>query len=280
MKSIGVIGVGIMGRGIVENYLKNGYKVIIWNRTASKIQDLIEGGAVLAKTPKDCVSSSDIVFEVSANDESSREIWTGKNGILEAAKPSKPLITCATLSVDWVLELAELCQQRNLSFYDMPMTGGRKGAVTGQLILLASGDEQGIERIKPDLQAITKDVKYFGPVGSGTKYKLILNSLQSVHLTAFGEAMRMASEVGLNIQTVGEALAELPGGYTTQLSWQCYQEQPKPINFSVNWLAKDLDYAHKMTSGEFPLMDEAQKRFEEAKKDGHGEDDWSVVNKP
>lgn len=279
MKKVGVIGIGTMGHGIADNFIKNGYDVVVWNRSQDKTADLIKKGAAFADNPKQATQYADIIFEVTANDESSREVWEGEQGILEDASSDKFLITCATLSADRVNEMAQVAQQKNLKFFDMPMTGGRMGAVNGQLILLASGDRDQIDEIKDVLKAIAKDVKYFGAVGSGTKYKLILNSLQAVHAAGFGEAMKMAKEVGLDEKLVGEALAELPGGYTTQMSWNCYQHAPEPINFSIDWLTKDLDYAHKMIKGNYDLMDVAQAKYDQAKELGHGKEDWTIVNK-
>lgn len=279
MKKVGVVGVGTMGCGIADNFLKNGYEVFVWNRTPEKAQDLVEKGAQQTKSPKQAAEKSDIVIEVTANDESSLQVWQGTEGILAGADSKKRLITCATLSVEHVGMLARDCEDKGFTFFDMPMTGGRIGAVNGQLILLASGDPVELDKIKSDLMAIAKDIKYFGSVGSGTKYKLILNSLQAIHIVGFGEAMRMAKEVGLDESVVGDALSQLPGGYTTSLSWQCYQSEPKPVNFSVEWEAKDLGYASKMVKEDYPLRDKAKEKFDQAEQAGHGRDDWTKVNK-
>lgn len=280
MKRIGVIGIGTMGHGIADNFLKNGYDVIVWNRTPEKVADLLEKGAVAAKTPKEAAAKSDLIFEVTANDESAAEVWLGDDGILAGATDEKFLITCATLSVEQIGKLAEACASQGFTFFDMPMTGGRIGAVNGQLILLASGDKNELEKLRTDLTAIAKDVKYFGPAGSGTKYKLILNSVQAVHIVAFGEAMRMAKEAGLDESLVGDALSQLPGGYTTNLAWQCYQQAPDPVNFSVDWEAKDLDYATRMAAKDtYPVRDKAREKFTQAQQEGLGKDDWTTVNK-
>src|SRR3989344_5536783 len=92
MKTIAVIGTGIMGRGIALNFLKNDYKVIVWNRTKTNLRKFTQKGAQIAKTPKEAVKNADIVFEVTANDQSSEAVWFGKNGILEGADKKKVLI--------------------------------------------------------------------------------------------------------------------------------------------------------------------------------------------
>lgn len=277
MKTVAVIGLGIMGHGIADNFLKQDFKVVVWNRTTAKADDLIELGAVLAATVKEAVQAADLILEVTANDESSREIWAQ---ILANASPAQTLITCATVSVAWVDELAAACNQRGLTFFDMPMTGGRVAAESGQLTLLVGGSKDTLSEVTQDLKAIAKDIKYFGTVGSGMRYKLILNTLQAIHIAGFGEALRMAEAVGLDKQLVGDALAERPGGIITNISWQSYQEDPNPITFSVAWISKDLGYAADMAhSLPHPLLDEVERLYKQAIKAGYSQADWTKINK-
>ncbi|HEX5447990.1 MAG TPA: NAD(P)-dependent oxidoreductase [Candidatus Saccharimonadales bacterium] len=277
-RRIAVIGLGIMGHAMADNFLKNGYEVWVWNRSPRKADDL--KGAKLAGSPKQAAANADIVFEVTANDESSRQVWLGEDGILSGGGPEKYLVASPTLSVDWVDELAAKCREQGLTFFDMPLTGGRKAAEAGKLVLLVGGDKAKLDEIAADLKAIARSIKYFGPAGSGTKYKLILNTLQGTILVAFGEAMRMAAEAGLDQKIVGEALTEAPGGYTVEVAHNSYQNDPKPINFSLAWEDKDLNYAKRMAAkGDYPVRDEVIEKFDQALKNGHGDNDWSAVNK-
>lgn len=280
MKKIAVIGTGIMGSGIVSNFLKKGYLVTVWNRSKNKLGALTNKGASVARTPKEAVSNSDIVFEVTANDKSSKSVWLSENGILAGASKEKILVTNATLSVHWVDELRDICAERKLTFFDMPMTGGRIGAESGNLVLLVGGDSQKLKSIEKDLVAIAGKVIYFGKAGSGIRFKLILNALQAVHIIALGDSIKFAKELGLDIKRAGDALAERPGGTTTNLAWRDYQLEPKPINFSVEWITKDLTYA-KSASGKMktPLLNEALKRYRKVIKKGMSQKDWTAVNK-
>jgi len=112
------------------------------------------------------------------------------------------------------------------------MTGGRIAAETGTLTLLLGGDKKKLNAIKFYLAAISNTIHYFGPAGSGMLYKLILNMLEAIHIAGLGEALRLAQDAGLDIKSVGDALAERPEGTTTNLTWRDYQKVPIPINFS------------------------------------------------
>lgn len=279
MKTIAVTGTGIMGGGMAVNFLKHGYRVLVWNRDKKKLKPFIKKGATVANTPREAVSKADIVFEVTASDESSRKVWLGNEGILAGARKGAVLIASGTLSVAWVDELAKLCEGQNKTFFDMPLTGSRKGAEGGTLILLVGGNKAKFQKLKPVLNAISERAVYFGKAGSGARFKLILNSLAAIHIAAFGEMLRIAKSSGLDIKKVGEFLAERPGGTSTKLAWQCLEKPPKPINFSLRWIEKDLTYA-KALSGNLlvPMLDEVLKKYRQAVDHGLGEEDWTAVN--
>lgn len=280
MSKVAVIGLGIMGHGIADNFLKHGYDVTVWNRTPEKAANLVVKGAVLAATAKGAVEQADIVFEVTANDESSRGMWLGDDGIVASANPDQYLITCATTSVAWTDELAQKCAEKGLKFVDMPMTGGRVGAENGELILLAGSTEAALEDIVVELQAIAREVKYFDKTGAGMRFKLLLNALQAIHIAGFGEMLHMAKAAGLDEKLVGDALAERPGGVPTTLAWRDYQKEPDPINFSVEWIAKDLGYAAEMSGDTpHPLLDDALARYQQAIQAGYSQADWTKINK-
>ncbi len=279
MKKVGIVGTGIMGSGMAVNYLKAGYEVIIWNRTPEKTDDLQKAGAKLVKNPKEVTQQSDIIFEVTANDESSQSVWQGSDGILAGANEDKTLITSATLSMDWTSQLGQSCAGKNLIFFDMPLTGGRIAAEAGSLTLLVGGDKAKLEALKPDLEAISSKVYYFGKAGSGMKYKLILNSLQAAHLAAFGEALRLAKLQGLDTNKVGPALCDRPGGVITEIAWAAYKQTDIPLTFSVDWITKDLEYVKRMAGkNELPILDDVLDKYLQAQASGHNNEDWTIIN--
>jgi 3-hydroxyisobutyrate dehydrogenase-like beta-hydroxyacid dehydrogenase len=92
--------------------------------------------------------------------------------------------------------------------------------------------------------------------------------------------MRMAETAGLDKNLVGQALTERPGGALTNIAWQSYLEDPNPITFSVEWIAKDLGYASDMSQTiSHPLLDDVRKQYEQAIEKGFGQADWTKINK-
>ena len=278
MKKIAIIGTGIMGSGMADHFMKAGHEVYVWNRTKDHAQKLLDLGAMWSETPREATEQSDMVFEVTANDESSRDVWLGDGGIIAGADQNTILITSATLSVGWVDELIELTKE--YTFLDIPLTGGRNGAESGNLTMLVGGEEFVYQNIKPVLEAVAKTFHYFGSRGTGMQFKLLLNMLQAIHISGFAETMKIAEKHGLNMEAVGNALAARPGGVITQLAWNGYQEQPDPLMFSVDWLTKDLRYAKKFSDQmETPLLTKILQQYEKAIADGHGKEDWTILTK-
>lgn len=277
--NIGIVGLGIMGSGMADNFLKNGYQLYVWNRTPEKAGIFGKKGAVVCKTPREVAVNSDLIFEVTANDESSKAVWLGEDGILKGSTKDKVLVTSATLSVEWIDELAAKCQENGFEFFDMTLTGGRVGAESGNLTLLAGGDEQKLEGLKPILEAIAGKVFYFGPAGHGTRYKLLLNMLQAIHMVGYGEVMKIAEKAGMDIKKVSDALSDRPGGAITEISSRSYHNQPESITFSIEWITKDLSYAKKFADGlSTPLLTDVYEKYRKVLEAGRGDKDWTNVN--
>lgn len=279
MKKIGVIGLGIMGHGMAMNFLKNGYELYVWNRSPEKAKYLVKEGAKLCKTPKEVAQNAQLVFDVTANDQSSQKVWTAKDGILNGASKDSYLVASATLSTEWIDKLAKLCKAKQFTFFDMPLTGSRIGAETGNLTLLVGGDKAKLEKLKPTLKAISKEVIYFGPAGQGLRYKLLLNMLQAIHIVGFAEVMKIAKANGMDIDKVSETLADRPGGIVTKMARQGYYEQPDPITFALEWLTKDLGYAKDFAGKlDTPMLDDILAKYRAAMSAGKGETDWTNIN--
>lgn len=274
---VAIIGLGIMARGMAHNFLKNNYEVTVWNRTEARSDELVAEGAVKSASVSEAVRTADVIFEVTANDESSRKMWLGQQGIIANARPDQILIASSTLSAEWTDELAAQCKKMNLTFFDIPLTGGRVAAESGNLTMLVGGDKTKLDQLRSTLSAVATNIKYFGKAGSGMRYKLVLNALQAIHIAGFGEAMRLAVAAGLNPADVGPALCERPGGVVTNIAWESYQRQPEPITFSVDWITKDLDYASRLSDNAHPQLDDVLDAYRTAIANGDGQSDWTKI---
>ena len=284
-KRIGVIGAGIMAKGMVQNFLKHDYAVTVWNRTKENAEDLLSAGATWAASPLAVTEVSDIVIECVSEDEASRQVWTGNDGVLAGAQPGKVLIASSSLSLDWTDELAALCKDKGLDFMDMPLTGSRAGAEGGTLRLLIGGDAGVLESVRPELEAISEKIYHFGSAGSGMRFKLILNTLIGVHVNAAAQAAELAKRAGLDVKAVQNALFDGNMGPASPATNMLFNNMDMPadqVNFAIKWLEKDLRYAQAMAQEyglELDLLNATQKDYAHAKDSGLADQDLTKVAK-
>jgi len=283
INKIAIIGLGIMGHGMAVNFRKHGHEVVVWNRSPEKAEDLLAQGATWADTPREATEQADLVIEMVSDDEASQSVWQGDDGILSAARPEQVLITAASLSIDWTLKLANLCTQQGLRFLEMPVTGGRTGAETGALQLLVGGDEATLDSVREPLAAVSKKIYYFGGPGSGMAFKLILNTLQAIHQIGAVEAMRLAEAADLDPTAVSGALQEMgPASPVTKAVLERMTQETDRVNFSIQWIAKDLRYTQQMAERfglDMPLLNDVEYMFSAAEEAGIGELDWMEMHR-
>jgi 3-hydroxyisobutyrate dehydrogenase len=286
MKKIGIVGGGIMAKGMVQNFLKHDYAVYIWNRTRGHVEDLLSSGATWTNSPKEVAKDVDLLIECVTNDEASKDVWTNtQTGILAGAHSEGVYIAASSLSLDWIEELAKLSQKQSISLLDMPLTGSRAGAESGKLRLLVGGDEAILNSIRQELDAIADKIYYFGPSGSGMRFKLILNTLIGIHTNAIAQAYVLAEKAGLDVKAVHHALFDGSMGPASPATNNFFNNLDMPkeqVNFAIQWIEKDLRYAQAMAKRygiDFDLLNDTQADFAKAKEAGLGEQDQvKIVN--
>jgi 3-hydroxyisobutyrate dehydrogenase len=284
MKRVGIVGAGIMASGMARNFLQHGYAVHIWNRSPGALEPLLAAGATGEGSPRAVAEASDVIIECVSDDDASRSVWTGKNGILAGASSEKVLITSASLSIGWIDELAELCQKKNLQFLDMPLTGSRGGAESGRLMLLVGGDSAVLDSIRPVLAAISTKIYHFGPAGAGMRFKLLLNTLSAIHMNAAAQAAVLAQKAGISPDMFYGALFDGQMGPASPATQILVRDKDLPagqVNFALKWIEKDLRYAQAMAEQlqtSFDLLNATHDDLLAILKDGLADEDWSKIS--
>ena len=207
MARVAFIGLGRMGHGMAGRYLDAGFAVAVWNRSKAKAEDLIARGARWASSPADAADGADAVVTMVADDEAARSVWLGKDGAATKMKPGSVAIECSTVSHQHALDMARELRGRGLAYIDCPVTGLPEAAAAGKLTLLVGADAADLDRAKPYLAPISSTIRHFGPVGTGTVYKLINNLMGAVQIASLAEGIAMAEQAGLDMNLVAEAMA-------------------------------------------------------------------------
>jgi len=203
MARVAFLGLGNMGRGMAARLLAAGHDVTLYNRTRARAEPLLRHGASVAATPREACQGAQSILSMVADDSASKAIWLGADGILAAdAEPNCIAIECSTLSHAWVLDLAARCRSRGYRYVDAPVTGLPDAAAAGRLTLLVGAQADDLDAARSVLDAFASAIIRFGPVGTGTAYKLIINMVGGVQIASIAEALALAERAGLDLATV------------------------------------------------------------------------------
>jgi 3-hydroxyisobutyrate dehydrogenase-like beta-hydroxyacid dehydrogenase len=206
MPRVAFIGLGRMGHGMAGRYLEAGFTVSVWNRSKAKAEDLIARGARWATSPEDAAIDADAVVTMVADDEASRAVWLGKDGAASAMKPGTLAIECSTVSYAHALAMARELTSRGFTYIDCPVTGLPNTAASGELTLLVGADPADLEKARSYLTPISSTIRHFGPIGTGTVYKLINNLLGAIQIAGIAEGLAIAEQAGLDMKLVLDAV--------------------------------------------------------------------------
>jgi 3-hydroxyisobutyrate dehydrogenase len=206
MTRVAFIGLGRMGHGMAGRYLEAGFTVSVWNRSKAKAEDLIAHGAKWATSPEDAAIDADAVVTMVADDDASRKVWLTKDGAAATMKAGTLAIECSTVSYGHALELARELRSRGLIYIDSPVTGLPDAAASGKLTLLVGAEPADLERARPYLEPLSSTIRHFGPVGSGTVFKLINNLMGAIQIAGIAEGLAIAEQAGLDMRLVLEAI--------------------------------------------------------------------------
>ena len=280
---VAILGLGIMGSGMAGRLLSAGFPVTVYNRNREKAAPFSSAGAFVAASPREAASLSDIIISMLADDVASREVWLGENGALSGASPGSVLIESSTLTVGWIVELAAAADERGCEFLDAPVTGTKPHAASGELLFLVGGSASALDKARPVLSVLGRDVVHLGPNGSGALLKLINNFVSGVHAASFAEAASMVDASGLDREKALSVLTNgAPGSPMVKTISARAAAGDLTVNFVLRLMAKDLRYAVEEAARrglKLHTAASALEVFNYAIARGHGEEDLSAVIK-
>ncbi|OUS05279.1 2-hydroxy-3-oxopropionate reductase [Rhodobacterales bacterium 52_120_T64] len=210
VKSIALLGTGIMGAPMARNIAKAGFSVRVWNRSIAKAEALSDVAEVF-DTAQDAVTGADVVITMLKNGETVTDVLFGKNGIANAAKTGTLLVDMSSIQPSLARDHAAELKTRGLRYLDAPVSGGEKGAIDGTLAIMAGGDATDYLEAEPLFKAMGRGT-HVGIYGAGQVAKLANQVIVAVSIGAVAEALLLAQEGGCDPTAVREALM---GGFAT-----------------------------------------------------------------
>jgi 3-hydroxyisobutyrate dehydrogenase len=238
---IGFIGLGIMGQGMARNLLKAGFAVRVWNRTAGRMQPLVDEGAEAGASPADVAAHSDIIVTCVSDTPDVEQVILGEEGVIHGAKAGALVVDCSTISPQVTKEIAAKLAEKGVHMLDAPISGGSEGAARGTLSIMVGGDADQFQRAMPAFQAMGKTITHIGPSGAGQTVKLVNQVLVVGNCLAMCEALLFAQAGGVDLQKTYEAISQGAAG-----SWMFTNRGPQIMRrdwrpgFTVALQQKDL----------------------------------------
>ncbi len=275
IKTIGFIGLGIMGLPMARNLMKAGFELTIYNRTRAKCDLLAVEGAKVAGSPAEAAAGVDAVITMVTDTPDVEDVILGEKGVIQSVKPGTVVIDMSTISPKATRRMSEALAAKGAGMLDAPVSGGDIGAQKGTLTIMVGGEAADFERALPFFQAMGRTITHVGPSGAGQCTKLCNQVLVAIHLVAVSESLLLAKTSGLDLH---KTLAVLTGGAAN--SWSLQNLGPRIVDgdhnpgFMVRLLLKDLRLVMEAAAdGDLPLIGTslAQQMFIAVEKMGCGD---------
>jgi 3-hydroxyisobutyrate dehydrogenase len=204
---IGWIGTGVMGRWMCQHVMSKGYAATVFNRSAEKLQPLLELGAKAAHTPKAVAEQSDMVFAIVGFPRDVREVFLGAEGALAGSKPGTVLIDMTTSEPSLAKEIHEAAKGKGVASLDAPVSGGDVGAKNAALSIMIGGDKDVVEAVQPVFECMGKTIVHQGGPGAGQHTKMVNQILISSNMIAVCEGLLYGYKAGLDLETVFKSVS-------------------------------------------------------------------------
>lgn len=270
---VGLIGPGVMGKGMIRNIKKNDIDISFYGRTSIKYQDLINEGIKNYLSIKELVLNNDIIITIVGMPYDVEEVYFGKDMILDNVTPKQILIDMTTSSPELALKIYEHAKAKNVHALDCPVTGGDAGARNGTLTIFVGGDQIIYNEIYPLLKSMGSTIYYAGTASMGQHAKLANQIGIAGAISAMAEMLAYADKNGLKSDELIDVWASGSAG-----SWQLKNMAPRVLKgdlepgFYIKHFIKDMKLAQKEAFNNnlnLEMLDTVLKMYETMQKEGY-----------
>lgn len=271
------LGIGLMGRRMVQRLLDANYPVAIWNRTPQACEPLLAQGATILEFTQ--LADYPIILLCLADDNAVSQVV---DKIYPYLKNRQIIIDFSSLSVECTQQLAKKVAEKQCIWIDSPVSGGVQGAEQGTLVIFAGGDAETIQQLQPIYAVLSQRVTRMGDTSTGQATKICNQLIVASASTVIAEAVALAQKAGVNAELLAPALA---GGFADSKPFQILAprmacRQFEPVQWKVQTLSKDLNNAVQLAQQhdlEIPVAQRALQQLQQHQQLGYAEQDLSTV---
>ncbi|CWU52851.1 TPA_asm: NAD(P)-dependent oxidoreductase [Listeria monocytogenes] len=283
MEKIGFVGTGVMGSSMAGHLLEAGYEVLVYTRTKTKAEDLLEKGALWIKTPGELANKVDILISMVGYPKDVEELYLGENGFLENLAVGTVAIDMTTSSPALAKKMAEFGREKGIGVLDAPVSGGDIGAKNGTLAIMVGGSEDVFLKVKPIFDILGSGVILQGDAGAGQHTKMVNQIAIASNMIGVTEAIIYAEAAGLNPSSVLDSISGGAAG-----SWSLANLIPRVLKddfspgFFIKHFIKDMGIAiseAKQMGLELPGLTLAEKMYQTLAEQGLSEEGTQALIK-
>ena len=243
---VGFIGLGTMGASMAYNCLQGGNEMVVHDIRRESATQHLEAGATWADSPREVAESSEIVFTSLPGPTEVEAVGLGEDGILEGMSEGKVYFDLSTSTPTLIRRIHEQAAARGIHVLDAPVSGGPRGAASGNLAIWVGGDKEVFDRCKPVLDSIGDKAYYVGAIGCGAIAKLVHNCTGYIVQAALAEVFTMGVKAGVEPLALWQAVrkgAQGRRGTFEGLAEHLLPGKFDPPDFALRLARKDVDLA-------------------------------------
>lgn len=216
--TIAFIGLGHMGKPMALNLLKAGHSLKVFDLNAEAMKELQAAGAQVGESAVQIAKDAQMVFTMLPAGRHVRQVYEGENGLLQAVATGTVLVDCSTIDAQTSQDLAAKAAKLGLLMLDAPVSGGTGGAMAGTLTFMVGGEDPALEKARPYLEAMGKNIFHAGKAGAGQVAKICNNMLLGILMAGTAEALALGVAHGLDPAVLSSIMARSSGrNWATEL---------------------------------------------------------------
>jgi len=281
MKKIGIIGLGMLGNAVALHLLDSGFEVTVYNRTKEKTIQAREKGAKVVTSPKEVAENSELIITVVKDATAVKEISFEKDGIIEGKHEKLIVADMSTIDPSESKNISRKFQEHNIHKLDIPVMGGPNVAITGDLVMMASGNKESFDYCKNVFEKIANKVFFLGESGVAHSVKLAMNLQITMLALALSEGIILVKKANADPKIFLEILNStyFKTGMSEKKAFKMIDGK-FDATFTLANLKKDISTitsTAKSLGIELPMIKKAEEVYENALKEGFGEIDYTGI---
>ncbi len=209
--TVGFVGLGNMGKGMASNLLKAGFPLVAYDLRPEPVAELVQVGALSAQSLPEIGSRVETAVVMVLNFPQMQEVLLGPEGLTTAMEPGSTVIGCSTISPFQAKSIAAALVERNIRYVDAPVSGGKFRAADGTLTIMAGADPEVYETQLSVLEAMSANLYYCGPVGTGQVAKMCNQLMAGTTLVATAECLALGAAAGIDRKLLYEIITHGTG---------------------------------------------------------------------